>query len=157
MLQKAGMPMRILKAYETSQEGLTAYNTIAGCIGEGYMTPTSVPQGDPLSMMVTALQMRPWIMQMRTMAVKPRILTDDLQMFATGPRHLEWFAHAFDKTHLHLMDMGARIAPQKPLAFSSNNSARQWLRNHRWRILQDVAPVVNTCRDLGAHLNSLVN
>ena len=157
MLKKAGMPRRILKTYEKFQEGLTAYNTIAGGIGEGYKKPTSVPQGDPLSMMVTALQMRPWIMQMKSMAVKPRILADDLQIFATGPRHLEWFTHAFDKTHLHLQDMGARIAPQKSLTFSSNNTARQWLRNHKWRILQDVVPVVNTCRDLGAHLNSLVN
>ena len=131
MLQKAGMPMRILKTYEKFQEGLTAYNTIAGGIGEGYKKPTSVPQGDPLSMMVTALQMRPWIMQMKSMAVKPRILADDLQIFATGPRHLEWFTHAFDKTHLHLQDMGARIAPQKSLTFSSNNTARQWLRKHQ--------------------------
>ena len=96
-------------------------------------------------------------MQMKSMAVKPRILADDLQIFATGPLHLEWFTHAFDKTHLHLQDMGARIAPSKSLTFSSNNTARQWLREHRWRILQDVVPVVNTCRDLGAHLNSLVN
>ena len=53
--------------------------------------------------------------------------------------------------------MGAKIAPRKSLIFSSNNTARQWLRNHRWRILKDVVPVTNTCRDLGAHLNSLVN
>ena len=40
------------------------YNTIAGGVGEPYHKPTSVPQGDPLSMMVTALLIRPWIMEM---------------------------------------------------------------------------------------------
>ena len=99
-------------------------------------------------MMATALQMRAWVVQMKTMAVKPMILADDLHILATGPRHLEWFTHAFDKTHLHLMDMGARIAPSKSLTFSSNNTARNWLRTHQWRILKDVVPVMTSCRDL---------
>ena len=34
VLQKAGMPLRVLKTYEKFQEGVTAYNTIAGGIGE---------------------------------------------------------------------------------------------------------------------------
>ena len=91
------------------------------------------------------------------MAVKPRILADDLHILASGPRHLEWFTHAFDKTHLHLMDMGAKIAPHKSLTFSSDNTARQWLKMHRWRTLQRTVPVITTCRDLGARLNSMVD
>ena len=47
MLRKAGMPKRILKNYKKFQEGLTAYNTIAGGIGEGYKKATSEPQGGP--------------------------------------------------------------------------------------------------------------
>ena len=50
-------------------------------------------------------------MQMRSMAVKPSIIADDLQIIATGPRRLELFEQAFDKTHEHLEDLGARIAP----------------------------------------------
>ena len=34
MLQKAGMPMKILKTYERFQESLTAHNKIAGGIGK---------------------------------------------------------------------------------------------------------------------------
>ena len=71
--------------------------------------------------------MRAWLVQMKAMAVKPMILADDLHILATGPRRLEWFTHAFDKTHLRLLDMGAKIAPHKSLTFSSSNSARQWL------------------------------
>ena len=80
-------------------------------MGKAYHKPTSIPQGDPYSMMVVALILRPWIMQMREAAVVPRILADDLQIIATGPNHLENFEHAFDKTHEHLHDMGARLAP----------------------------------------------
>lgn len=100
------MHMRILKTYEKLQESRTAYNTIVGGIGEGCNKTTSVPQGDPLSMMVTALQMRAWLAPMKTMAVKPMILADDLHIIATGPRHLGGFMHVFDKTHLRLLDTG---------------------------------------------------
>ena len=68
-------------------------------------------------MMVTAMIMRPWTVQMREAAVKPRILADDLQILAMamGPRHLEHFEFGFDATHKHLHDMGARMAPKKSI------------------------------------------
>ena len=65
---------------------MTVYNTIAGGVGEGYHKPASVPQGDPLSMMVTALHMRPWIMVMKAMAMETRILAVDLQLISVGPK-----------------------------------------------------------------------
>ena len=63
-------------------------------------------------------------MQMRSMAVKPRVLADDLQILATGPRHLELFEQAFDSTHEHLEDLGAKMAPNKSMTFSSEAVAR---------------------------------
>ena len=39
-------------------------------------------------MMVIALVLRPWVMEMCTYAVKPRTLADDLQVVAMGPNHL---------------------------------------------------------------------
>ena len=68
-----------------------------------------------MSMMVTSLLLRAWVMQMRGMGVKPRILADDLQLMATGEHHLRLFRDAFDKTHQHLEDMGARLAPKKSI------------------------------------------
>ena len=82
-------------------------------------------------MMVTALLMRPWIMEMRTLGMKMRILADDLQIIRVGPRHLRNFVDAFDQTHEHLHAMGAKIAAGKSLTFSSNDASRKWLRNHR--------------------------
>ena len=49
-------------------------------------------------MMVTALLMRVWLVEMRAFAMKPRVLADELQIVCTGPRQLENYAEAFDKT-----------------------------------------------------------
>ena len=76
------MPRRVLAAYKGFQEQLTAYNTVAGGIGEGYAKPTSIPQGDPLSMMVVALLLRAWIVEMKAEGLKPRVLADDMQLIA---------------------------------------------------------------------------
>ena len=53
---------------------LTAYfgpgtltNIIFGGLGEAYFKPTSIPQGDPMSMMITSLLLRAWVIQMKDM------------------------------------------------------------------------------------------
>ena len=105
-------------------------------------------------MVITSLLLRAWIVQMKSIAVKPRILADDLQIIASGTRHLELFELAFDTTHEHLEDLGANIAPKKSMTFSSEAVARKWLREHRWRRRGKTVTVLNDCRDLGAHLNA---
>ena len=102
-------------------------------------------------MMIVAIILRAWVVQMKALGVQPRLLADDLQLLSTGTRHLEHFEHAFTKTQEHLEDMGAKIAPQKCYTCSTNTTAREWLRTHRWRRLQRTIPVVNDVRDLGAH------
>lgn len=82
------------------------HNTVAGGLGKAYHKPTSTPQGHPFFMMIVAHILRPRIMQMREAAVMPRIVADDLQRFATGPRHPEHFEYVFNLTHEHLVDMG---------------------------------------------------
>ena len=154
ILEEAGMPTRILDPYKRFLEAIQVHNTVAGGLGEAYHKPTSIPQGDPFSMMVVALIMRAWIMQMREAAVIPRILADDLQIIAAGPHHLENFEYAFDLTHEHLEDMGAKLAPAKSITFTSEAVDRKWLRNHRWRRLGRTIPVILHARDLGAHLNA---
>ena len=108
-------------------------NTIAGGLGEEYQKKTSIPQGDPMSMAVIALLMRAWIVEMKQLAVSPRLLADDLQLISTGSRHANNFELAYNRTHLHLEEMGAKIAPQKCSTFSSGKSTREWLRKLKWR------------------------
>ena len=153
LLEKAGMPKRILAAYRGFQEQLQAYNTVAGGIGEGYAKPTSIPQGDPLSMMIVALLLRAWIVEMKGECVRPRVLADDLQLIAVGGDHLGTFQKAFDKTHGRLEAMGAKLAPQKSVAFSTDGNSRNWLRQHKWRRVGRTINVLSNCRDLGAHIN----
>ena len=85
------MPTGMLGAYRRFLENMTIYNTIGGGIGKGYREKTSIPQGDPLSMMVAALLMRPWSMEMKGMAMHTRTLAGDLQLISTGPNHLKHF------------------------------------------------------------------
>ena len=84
LLQEAGIPSGILHAYKDFQETLLVRNTVAGGLGEPYGKPTSIPQGDPMSMMITSLLPRAWVVQMKVMEVKSRILADDLQLLCTG-------------------------------------------------------------------------
>ena len=60
-MEKAGIPKGILRAYKSFQEELKARNTISGGLGSEYKRETSIPQGDPFSMMLIALLMRPWM------------------------------------------------------------------------------------------------
>ena len=115
LLEKAGMPRRIVLAYRSFQEALTVRNTVAGGMGQTYVRPTSIPQGDPMSMMITSLLLRTWVKQMQRHGVTPRILANDLQLLCKGKGHLERFTLGFNKTFQHLEDMGARLAPNLSL------------------------------------------
>ena len=132
---------------------LVCHNTLANSIGKEYKKKTSIPQGDPFSMMVVALLLRPWIEQMKSYAVQPRLLADDLQILSTGPNHLANFEFAFDKTHKHLEDMGAKLAPTESMTFPTCTATSNWLKQHRWPRAGATIPLVGNYRDLGAHLS----
>ena len=127
------MPRGVLHACKDFQEALEVRNTIAGGLGEASGKPTSIPQGDPMSMMIISLILRTWVVQMEMSAVTPRILADDLQLLCTGNRHLVDFEYVCNETHTHFTDMGAKLAPKKSIIFSSDETSRRWLRTHRWR------------------------
>ena len=157
LLEEAGMPKQLVNTYRNFLEALTVRNTVAGGLGESYTKPTSIPQGDPMSMMVTSLLLRPWVMQMKSLKVKPRILADDLQLMCTGEGHLDTFTTAFDATHQHLEDMGAKLAPKKSITWSSSAAARKWLSTHRWDKPRRTIKVITDGRDLGAHMSAAAN
>ena len=151
--ERAGMPKRVLRAYRSVQEKLQARNSVAGQIGEAYPKPTSIPQGDRLSMMLVAFIMRPWIMIMREIGTIPRVLADDILILVLGPEHAAKLKQAYDVSHQYLKAMGAQIAADKSAVFSTCRRTRQWLRKHIWEELGENIEVANNIKDLGAHLN----
>ena len=142
----------VRKAYQDFQEQLVCLNTLANSIGEEYSKKTSIPQGDPFPMIMVVLLARPWIQEMKSYVVNPRLLADVLQLISTGTNHLTNFEHAFDKTHTHLEAMGAKIAPAKPLASSTDKTASNLPRQHTWRRRGTTILVINNGRDVRAHL-----
>ena len=110
----AGMPPRILKAYQSYTENMKVYNCLVGGMGTPYMRRCGIPQGCPFSMMYAALIMRPWIILMRCIpGVQAFILADDVLILATGKGMIGSVAEAVDKTHAYLHSMGANVAPDK--------------------------------------------
>ena len=104
-------------------------------------------------MMLIALMMRPWMCLMHSMHVVPRTLADDLLIIAAGPQHLEHIIEATAATHTFLEKMGARVATHKSIVFASNTTTRQHLRKHKWPYSENVIDMLNSFRDLGAHIN----
>ena len=104
-------------------------------------------------MMIVALILRAWTLEMKAMGLNPRVLADDLQVVATGAEHLDTFVKGFDATHKHLECTGAKLAPHKSVAFSTEGTARNWLKQHCWRRVGRTIEVLSNCRDLGAHVN----
>ena len=85
MAEAAGMPPNALRAYKAYLEALIAYNVLAGGIGRPHKRMCGIPQGCPLSMVMVALIMRPWIILMRTMAgASCYILADVVLVLAEG-------------------------------------------------------------------------
>ena len=147
----AGMPNKILNTYRRYQEALQTRNAVAGGLGTPYTRFMGIPQGCPMSMMIIMLVLRAWIIEMRATKVKPRDLADDLLMVASGPEHGEHIADAVENAYQYLQDMGAKVASNKSILFSSCPTTRRKLRCKTWKCGSRI-PVVGHARDLGAHL-----
>ena len=83
----------------------------------------------------------------------PRILADDLLLIYVGPM-LARFVEVFCNTHEFLIDMGARVAPNKSYLFSTCPMFRKWLSGHTWPLLDKTIDVSQHFRDLGTHINT---
>ena len=105
----AGIPPQVLDAYRRYQENLIVHNSIAGGIGKGFRRRCGIPQGCPLSMLFTALLMRPWLLMAKSRGCLPRILADDILLIATGRGAIRRFATVLHLSRQYLLDMGAKI------------------------------------------------
>ena len=95
----AGMPQPVLTAYRNHLENLRVFNCLAGGVGRPFMRRCGIPQGDPFSMVMVALIMRPWIETVRlTDNIRCFILADDVLILSTGSFMAKSFASALDLT-----------------------------------------------------------
>ena len=152
------MPPQIVSAYLRFHRKLEVYNGIAGGLGKAYHKECSIPQGCPLSMMIIALMLRPWMLQMLATIPSPlaypRLLADDMLLYAVGETHFSFFLTAVSAANQYLMDMGAAIATDKSKLFSNDQPIRQWLRNFKWYTINGrCIDTITDWRDLGAHLS----
>jgi hypothetical protein len=108
LLRVAGMPEPILDAYRRFQEGLKVHNSLAGSIGHAYVRTCSIPQGCPLSMMIVAIMMRPWLSMIKEMGLQPKVLADDVLVLAQGKSMLSRLARGLNATHVYLQAMGPK-------------------------------------------------
>ena len=148
------MPHNILDAYMRFQETVETRNTIAGGIGLPYRTWTSIIQGDPFSMMASAIMMRPWAMRMYQAKVMPALYVDDILILAKGPNMLIDYAAALDMTHKYLTEMGAELSAEKSYNFRTNTEAIGWLKDVIWPGTGGRIRVVENFRYLGAKLSA---
>lgn len=147
------MPAGILNAYNYCKEELVIYNTIARGVGKPYSRRCGVPQGCPLSMILIALMMRPWVALMLALDLVPWILADDICFASYGKDMFAAFTNGMHVTHVYLYHMGATLAPTKSYNFASTRYAGQWLAATMWPSIPGPVAVLNDFRYLGAHIS----
>ena len=153
LLRKAGMPALVLRTYAEFLTNLVIYNALVGGLGKPRTLHCGIPQGCPLSMMIIAIMMLAWVNLMRAKGLHPRVLADDIMLLAFGEDHLRRFQSGFNATLGYIADMGGKVAASKSYVFSTHTTARAFLKQHNWPIINAAVKVVSHIRDLGAHLN----
>ena len=84
MMAITGVPLNLISTYARYHEGLGLRNTLVGGYGELYRRPRSLVQGCAISMTLVALVGRPWIFEMISRGVRPRLLADEFHITADG-------------------------------------------------------------------------
>ena len=150
---RAGMPRGVLDACLRYQDKMAIHNSVAKGIGIGFCRRTGIPQGCPFSMMYMSLMMRPWIIMQKANHNLPKILADDILLMTAGDTaNVTRFAKGLNETHIYLIDMGAKIAPDKNFNFASLAETREWLKKTMWLSVDGAIAVVDNFRYLGAHV-----
>ena len=105
-----------------------------------------------MSMLMVALLMRAWVEIMKTKAVFPSLLVDDIMIIAYGKNMLRDIKAATDATHEYLIDMGGKISATKSYTFASTKKARYRLKGHRWKHLGKTVQVAPHFKYLGGQI-----
>eukprot|EP00974_Lingulodinium_polyedra_P083617 8095911-Lingulodinium_polyedra.AAC.1 len=91
--------------------------------------------------MLVALLARPWILAARRIGAVPRVLADDMRVYARGRDAPQRAARACRATPDFVDQIGGAIAPAKSLRFGNDANARAFLSAVDWGLGQPV-PVV---------------
>ena len=152
----AGFPRKLARAYMAFHSGLVIHNGLAQGLGAPRCRARSIPQGCPWSNALLGLLLRPLMLQLRVIGTVPRLLADDLETMAFGPRHPALLRHARREVDRHLLVMGTRASTGKGKShvFASAKAGRRRLR----REMADAGrAVLFRWRGLGAHANVAKN
>ena len=104
-------------------------------------------------MTLIALLMRPWILHMRSNHLTPRVLADDLFIYASRDNHADNTAKGMQMSRTYFQDIGAKVADNKCFLATTCPTMRQQLRKLTWDIQGAKLKVVTHFRDLGAHVS----
>ena len=155
LLRRGGFPARILGPYRNFQERLKVFYTIGEHAGEVHSRNRSIPQGDPWSMMEMAYLMRPWILKMKSLNLKPRNLADDMFLAAEGENNPARVHEGVEITHQMVEDMASKVNIDKTGLLANSPKARKALKNFLWGLREEKVEVYQHVRDLGSHLNTV--
>ena len=84
----------------------------------------------------------------------PRTLADDILIISTGPKHRALFIKAGTDAHAYLQGMGAKVATENSLIFSSSPGTRKYFRSLHMGNNDGYIPIVLQCRGQGAFINT---
>ena len=130
----AGIPKTILTPCVNIMEAMRIRNSLTVGYGAPHTRRRGIPQGCPFSMTLTALMVRPWIIQGQKRVAIPRVLADDLHIVAAGDKHYEIYLKAIRDTHMFITTAGGRIAASKSYAYSTDKTDEETTLQHKIRL-----------------------
>ena len=99
------VPIHIIMSYASKAENLTYVNCYPTRYERLRRRSASIAQGCPFSMRFLAICLHPWMKVCAANNVVPRVLADDLMVFATGPDAAIQAAKALLLTHEYILDL----------------------------------------------------
>ena len=95
-------------------------------------------------MALVALLMKPWLSYMRAHRVEPRVLADDLFMYASRMKHASATMQGMNLSRQFFADVGAKVADNKCFITSTCATTRAKLRTITWA--QTTSPTATDTR-----------
>ena len=122
----AGFPLELARAYLQFMQALQFRNTLAVGLGEAHSKDLSISHGCPWSIAFLACVLRPWCIAVRSCNVGPRVLADDLRIFAQGEQHRSDLQGALAETSVYIASIEGKVStgPGKSSIFYSDRLAR---------------------------------
>ena len=106
---QSGVPIHIILAYASHAGNLTYVNCYPTGYGRLRRRSASISQGCLFSMRFLTICPQPWMKVCAANSVVPRVLADDLMVFAAGPDAAIHAANALLLTHEYMLDLRGKV------------------------------------------------